>query len=218
MLESAHARGLAAKEVGVTALPTGAGSFSSRGGLTRAQPGPGGDISGPVQVGVQGAVDGADDRVLPWSAAASPAGVAVDRGAAGMHEHDSPSGAFSLGGKDARELGPAGVQDRPVQPGLGGNVAAGMVHGAGGRGGHGGYPQVFQRDGVAGADQCAGNLVVKVPPPVAQLAPLFGEGPPEPSAVPRAGAGALLAALQVDDPLLGGIEEPRIGDHLPVAG
>src|SRR5829696_447211 len=112
MLESAHARGLAAKEVGVTALPTGAGSFSSRGGLTRAQPGPGCDVAGPIEVGVQIAMDGADNEVLLRPGAAGPAGVAVDRGVGGMHEHDSPSSAFSLGDKDARELRPTGVQDR----------------------------------------------------------------------------------------------------------
>src|SRR5829696_9934411 len=151
-------------------------------------------------------MDGADDDLLPRPVTAGPAGVAVDRGAAGVHEDDSPSGAFSLGGKDARELGPAGVQDRPVQPGLGGNVATRMVHGAGGRGRHGGHPQVFQGDGVAGVDQSAGGLVVEVPPLVAELAPLFGECPPTPSAVAGAGAGALLAALKVDDPLLSSIE------------
>jgi hypothetical protein len=37
----------------VTALPADAGSFSSRGGLTRAQPGPGGDVACPIEVGVQ---------------------------------------------------------------------------------------------------------------------------------------------------------------------
>src|SRR5512132_975726 len=50
------------------------------GGLTRAQPGPGGDVASPVQVGVQLAVDRADDGVLPGPAAAGAADVAVDRG------------------------------------------------------------------------------------------------------------------------------------------
>src|SRR5215208_6780402 len=122
MLESAHARGLAAKEVGVTALPTGAGSFSSRGGLTRAQPGPGCDVAGPIEVGAQLAVDGADDDVLTGPDASSSAGVAVDRGVGGTHETASPAGGCSVGGKDAHERGPTGVQDRPVQSGVGGNV------------------------------------------------------------------------------------------------
>src|SRR5215211_9163062 len=202
----------------MTALPADPGSFSSNGGLTRAQPGPGCDVAGPVEVGVQVAVDGADDGVLAGPAASGPAGMAVDRGVGGMHEDDSPSGAFSLGDKDARELGPAGVQDRPVQPGLGRNVAAGILHRTCGRSGHGGHTELFEGDRVVVVDQPAGGLVVEVPPLVSHLAPLLGERPPEPPTVTGAGPGALLAALQVGDPLLCGIEEAQIGHDLPVAG
>src|SRR5918995_995349 len=180
----------------VTALPAGAGSFSSRGGLTRAQPGPGGDVAGPIQVGVQGAVDRADDGVPARPGAAGPAGMAVDRGKSRVHEHDSPSGTFSLGC----------------------DVAARVLHGAGGRGGHGGHAEVFEGESVAGVDQRPGGLVVEVAPLVAESAPLFGEGPPQPSAVAGAGPGAGLAALQVGDSLLSGVEEPRVGDDLAVAG
>src|SRR5512132_340398 len=102
----------------VTALPAEAGSFSSRGGLTRAQPGPGCDVACPVDIGVYRPADGADHRVLPRPGASGPAGVAVDRGVGGVHEDHSPSGAFSLGGEDGRELAPAGIEDCPVESGL----------------------------------------------------------------------------------------------------
>jgi hypothetical protein len=75
-------------------------------------------------------VGGADEGVLSGSGTAGAADVAVDRGVSRMHEHDSPSGALSLGGKDGREPAPAGVQDRPVQPGLGPNVGAWVLGGA----------------------------------------------------------------------------------------
>ena len=98
----------------VIAPPVETGSFSGDERLTRAQPGPGQDVARPINVGVVLAADGADHGVLPWPGASGPAGVAVDQRWQG-HEHDSPSGAFSLGDKDACELAPASVQDRPVQ-------------------------------------------------------------------------------------------------------
>ena len=59
---------------------------------------------------------------------------------------------------------------------------------------------------------------MEVPSPVPELAPLSGQGPPEPPAIPGARPGALLAALQVDNPLLSRVEESRVGDDLSVAG
>src|SRR5918999_6478390 len=199
----------------VTALPTEAGSFSSRGGLTRAEPGPGCDVACPVAVGVQFAVGGADDDVLMGTGAFDPTDVAVDRGGGGVHEDDSSSGALSLGDKDARERCPACVQDRPVQPGLGCNAAARELHGAGGRGGHGGHAELFEGKRVAGGDQRAGGLVVNVPPPVADLAPRFGEGPQESSAVAGTRSGASGAALQVSDWPLGGVDKRGLGTTSP---
>jgi hypothetical protein len=70
--------------------------------------------------------------------------------------------------------------------------------------------QVLQRYCVIALDEGAGGLVVEVAPLVADLAPLLGEGPPQPPAVARAGPGACLAALQVGDPLPGGVKEPRV--------
>src|SRR5215211_7669734 len=56
--------------------------------------------------------------------------------------------------------------------------------------------QVLQRYCVIALDEGAGGLVVEVAPLVADLAPLLGEGPPQPPAVARAGPGACLAALR----------------------
>ena len=104
----------------VTALPPEGGSFSSRRrGLIRAQPGPGVDVPGPVDVGVDRARSGADHGVLPRSGAPRPAGVAVDARAGRVHQDHSPASFFRFAGEDARELGPACVEDRLVQPGLG---------------------------------------------------------------------------------------------------
>src|SRR5215211_343408 len=158
----------------VTALPAEAGSFSSRGGLTRAQPGPGCDVACPVDIGVYRPADGADHRVLPGPGASGPAGVAVDRGVGGVHEDDSPSGAFSLGGEDGRELAPAGIEDCPVESGLLRDRPARCLDGAAGRGGHVGHTQIFQRQLVVGVDEGARGLVVEVAPAVADLTPLLG--------------------------------------------
>jgi hypothetical protein len=143
--------------------------------------------------------------------------MAVDRGGGGAQEHDSPSGTLSLGDEDARELAPACVQDRPIQPSLGGDAASRRLNRAGGRGRHGSNTKILQREHVAGVDQAVGGLVMEVAPLVADLAPLFGEGPPPPS-VAGAGPGPRGAALQINDPLLRGIQEPRVGHDLPVAG
>jgi hypothetical protein len=81
----------------VTALPAAAGSFSSREGLTRAQPGPGGDVARPVVVGVPRSASRADDGVLPRPGAAGATGMAAGAGVVGVHEDDSPSGSFRIG-------------------------------------------------------------------------------------------------------------------------
>ena len=95
-------------------VPDGTG-LSSRGGLTRAQPGPGRYVACPVDVGVDRAVRGTDHCVLPGAGAFPPAYMTVNAGAGGVHEHHSPSGTFSLGGEDGRELCPARVENRFVQ-------------------------------------------------------------------------------------------------------
>ena len=74
----------------VTALTAEAASFSGRIGLTRAQSGPGCNVSGPVNVRVERAVYGADNRVLLRAAASGPAQVTIDARAGRIHEHDSP--------------------------------------------------------------------------------------------------------------------------------
>src|SRR4029453_15868065 len=202
----------------VTALPAEAGSFSSRGGLTRAQPGPGCDVACPVDIGVYRPADGANHRVLPGPGTSGPAGVAVDRGVGGVHEDDSPSGAFSLGGEDGRELAPAGIEDRPVESGLLRDRPARCLDGAPGRGRHVGHTEVFQRQRVVGVDEGARGLVVEVAPAVADLTPLLGQYPPQSLAVPGARLGALLTPLQVGECRLGRVEEPGGGDHFPVGG
>src|SRR5215469_2266568 len=89
----------------VTALPPGGDSFSScRCSPTRAQPGPGVDVPGPVHVGVVRAAVGTDHRVLPRALASLPAGVAGDARPGRVHQDHPPAGAFSLAGEDAGEL------------------------------------------------------------------------------------------------------------------
>jgi hypothetical protein len=163
-------------------------------------------------------VGGADDGVLPWPAAASTAGVAGDAGVAGVHAHHSPPGALSLGGEDAGELCPARVEDAAVQAALGGDVGSRLLDRAAGRGGHAAHPQGLKRQRVAGVDQRPGGLVVEVPPLLADLAPLPGELAADALVVPGARPSALLAALQVGDACLGGVEEAGVADDLPVAG
>src|SRR5260370_41484103 len=103
----------------VTGLPPEGGSFSScRGSLTRAQPGPGRDVACPVEVGVDHAVNGADDGLLLRARASAPAAVAADARPGRGHQHHAPASFCRFAGADAGELGPARVQDRPVQPGL----------------------------------------------------------------------------------------------------
>ena len=158
------------------------------------------------------------DGVLPWPGAAGAAGVAGDAGVAGVHADHSSSGAFSLGDEGARELPPAGVQDRPVEPGLLRDVPPGFRGGTTSRGGQAVDMKVLQRQHVVGVDQGMGGLVVEVAPLVTDLAPLLGERPPEPLAIAGAEPGAFLAALQAGDLCLRGGEEPRVGDDDTVAG
>src|SRR5207302_10749302 len=61
-------------------------------------------------------------------------------------------------------------------------------------------------------------FVVEVAAPVADLAPLPGQRPHNPLAVPRPRLGAGLTALQLRDHLRRRRQESRIGDHLAVAG
>ena len=189
----------------MTALPTEAGSFSSRGGLTRAQPGPGGDVAGPVEVGVQLAVDGADDGVLPGSSASGPADVAVDRGVGGCTRTTRRPALSALATRMLVNWPqPASRIDR-FSPALAATLRPGCS-------------TVPLAEAVMAATRSSssamvsqvstspvGGLVVEVAPLVADRAPLLGERPPEPPAVAGAGPGAFLAALQVGDPLLGGI-------------
>ena len=84
--------------------------------------------------------------------------------------------------------------------------------------GHSGRVQVLQRDHVTLVDQRPRCFVVEVAAPVADLAPLRGQRPPDPLAVPRPRPGAGLAALQLRDHLRRRRQESRIGDHLAVAG
>src|SRR4029453_3196829 len=201
----------------VTALAAEADSFSGDVRLTRAQPGPGRDVICPVTVGVLLAAGGTDDGVLPWPDASRTAGVTVEAGVAGFHPDPSSSGALSLGDEDAGELSPAGVQDRPVEPGLLRHVPPGPFNGATSGGGQAANSQVLQRQHIVRVNQGAGGLVVEVAPLVADLAPFPGTRPPEPPAVARAERGAFLSALQTGNTCLCGGEEPRVRDDDTVA-
>ena len=103
----------------------------------------------------------------------------VDAGAGWVHGHDSPSGAFSLGGEDGRELCPARVEDRLVKPGLGGGHVReerpGLVRVRLRRraAGHAGHVEFFEGDHVAGVHEGACGFVVEVAAPVPDLPPLF---------------------------------------------
>ena len=77
-------------------MPEGAG-FSSRGGLTRAQPGPGCDVARRVEVGVDLAVHGADHSLLPRPGALPAASVAFDTRSGGIHEHHLPAAFLGAG-------------------------------------------------------------------------------------------------------------------------
>jgi hypothetical protein len=148
--------------------------------------------------------------------------VTADAGADRVHEHNSPPGAFSLGGEYGRELCPARVKYRGVEPGF----RDGHVRQEGPRvgrvrlrcwpTGHADGVELFQGDHVAGVHQSPGGLVVEVAAPVAHLAPFLGQGAAEPLAIPRAALRPFLAPLQVSDHLGRGGEELRIGDDLTV--
>src|SRR5690242_19921411 len=86
--------------------------------MTRAQPGPGVDVPGTVEVSVDLAVNGTDDGLLLRTCASSPAVVAADARPGRVHEHHSPPSLFRFGCEDVRELRPARVEDRPIKPGL----------------------------------------------------------------------------------------------------
>src|ERR1700691_2980045 len=102
----------------VTALPPEGCRFSSHSGLTRAQPGPGIDVSGAVDIGVVRPAARADHGILSRSRAPGAAAVAVDARVGGVHQDHAPSSLFRFGSKDADELTPACIKDRLVQPRL----------------------------------------------------------------------------------------------------
>ena len=107
-------------EVLVTALAAVAASFSGcLHGLTRAQPGPGINVTRAVDVGVHHAVRRTDNCVLMRSAAPFPALVTIGAGVGRVHQDHASASFFRFADKDASELGPASVEDRLVQPGFG---------------------------------------------------------------------------------------------------
>src|SRR5258707_519432 len=65
---------------------------------------------------------GTDHGLLLRALASSPAAVAVDARASRVHEDHSPSSIFRFGFEDHRELCPARVEDRLVQPRLRGGL------------------------------------------------------------------------------------------------
>jgi hypothetical protein len=101
-----------------------------------------------------------------------------------------------------------------------GQVCARILRVGLGRGpsGHSRYVQVFQRDHIALVDQHPRGLVVKVPAPVTDLAPLLGQRATD--ALPVAGSwlGQGLAPFQVRDHVSRRGEEPRVAHDLAVAG
>ena len=66
-----------------------------------------------------------------------------------------------------------------AQPGLGRDVTAMVLDGAGSRGAHGADTEALQREDVAAFDQRPGGLVVEIAPLIADPTPLFGKCPPE---------------------------------------
>src|SRR5215472_8630963 len=99
----------------VTAQMLDSTSFSSRGGLTRAQPGPGGDVARRIEIGIHLAVRSADHGVLPGASAFPSAMLASDACAGGVYEHHAPASFFRFAGEDTHELCPIRVEDCFVQ-------------------------------------------------------------------------------------------------------
>ena len=180
------------------------------------QPGPGRDVACPVDIGVYRPAGRADHRVLPGPGASGPAGVAVDRGVGGVHDDDSPSGAFSLGGEDGRELAPAGIEDCPVSPAFCATLRPGAsmvplaeaVMLATRRSSRSACRRRRGR-----ARSCGGSRAGGCGP-----TPLLGRYPPQSLAVPGAGLGGSLQPLQVGECRLGRVEGPGVGDHFGVRG
>src|SRR5438477_1411218 len=103
----------------VTALPPEGGSFSSCwGSVTRAQPGPGGNVDRTVDVCVHRAARGADHGVLAGTSASRPAVVAGNTRPGRVHQHDSAGSFLRFPDENASELVPGRVEDALVQPGL----------------------------------------------------------------------------------------------------
>ena len=84
-------------------------------GSTKAQPGPGGDVVCPVEVGVHRAVDGADHRVLFGRAQVRPHWWHSILVPAGFTNTTRRPSFFRFAGEDVRELRRARIQDRLVQ-------------------------------------------------------------------------------------------------------
>jgi hypothetical protein len=156
--------------------------------------------------------------------ACPPAEVALDAGADWVHEHGSPSGAFSLGSEDVRELCPAGIEDGLVEPGFRGGFvrqersSLAWVWLGRGATGHGGRAEFLQGDRVVLSDERVGGPVVEVVASVADLTPLFRQSPAQPSAVPGPEACPFLAPLQIGDRLGRSGEKLRIGKDLTIGG
>jgi hypothetical protein len=72
--------------------------------------------------------------------------VALDAGAGWVDEHDAPTSFFRFAGEDVRELRPARIKDRLVEPGF----RRGHIRQEGP-----GFAQVWLRCGPAGHPGCA---------------------------------------------------------------
>ena len=203
-------------------MPEGTG-FSSREGLTRAQPGPGCDVARPVDVGVHRAVGRADHGVRRGPDASAPAVVAADAGAGGFTNTVRRPALSALAARMLANCAQPASRIDLLSPAFaaamfGRNTRPGPGLARRGAACHGGYLELFQCDRVAGLHEHPRGLVVEVAPPVADLAPFFRERPPQPPAVPRTPARALLAPLQVCDRLSRSGEELGVGDDLPIRG
>jgi hypothetical protein len=144
--------------------------------LTRAQPGPGGDVTRRVDVGVHTAMFGADHQVLPGSLAVRAAPVAISACVCWVHYHYLSASFFRFAGEDGRELCPAHVEDHFVQPGLGRRSVrqpcARTIWPGYRSACHGPGVELLRRNHVKFVHGHAGCLVAEVAAPAADLARL----------------------------------------------
>ncbi len=144
----------------------------------KGQPGPK-DVAGSVFVSLCGMPAClADEHRLGDAVASScvPAGFAAFGGMAGIDRDADASSVLRFGAQNRDEITPAGVDDTPVEPRLGGaaiwherSSRFRAAHGSGAAD-HVGDRQVLHHDQVIGLNELQGSLVVEVAPSVGNFA------------------------------------------------